>query len=69
MWEFSAMSNGYAAAHAGGGNKLTEVEAEELFAWVDEGEPPATPGYRYEGEFGARGFWLDGIKMKALPNG
>ncbi len=42
MWQWFAALNGYIAAHTSkGGDKLTEAEAEDLFAWIeaDSGGP------------------------------
>lgn len=72
LWELSAAINGHIEAHSGkGGARLTDQEADDLFEWMEgENDNSPVPSPKYEGEFGPRGFWLDGMQLKVItPNG
>lgn len=43
LWQFSAAWNGYVAAHSSDKPKMTERQVDEMFAWIDVGEPAADP--------------------------
>lgn len=59
LWQWFAALNGYIEANSSkGGAKISDSEAEELFAWIDGGET----GRR---TLRTQTYWLDGERLVA----
>mgnify|MGYP003652575765 CR=1 FL=1 len=56
MWQFFAVLNGYIAANTPkGSEKLSEKEADDLFAWIERD--------LVSGTLRTQTYWLDGDKL------
>lgn len=61
MWQFFSALNGYVAAQTPkNGKKLSDSEADDLFAWIERD----SDGPRL---LSTRTYWLDGARL--VPNG
>lgn len=60
MWQFFAALNGYIAANSPKeGNKLTESEADDLFAWIERDSVP--------GKLRTQTYWIDEDTGELVP--
>lgn len=57
VWQFAAALNGYVKAHTSSGEKLTDAEADDLFAWISRDDRPR--------RLRTQTYWLDGDRLIA----